>query len=228
MNAVTASKITPGSVTASKIDYSAVGSTQIANGAVTEEKIATQAVTTAKLGLESVATANMQDEAITPSKLDREYQIALGTLSKDAQSFADITAFTATTPVEVNDEDAASFPNNVSTGLRVSFEVPAHIDTTKEAKILLRISPSSAFAGDFSLQSDYRKNGGALEGTFDVNVTPSGTANEQTLVELKTFAAGQLDPGDGLVVLIKRFGSGGFDTHTGDMRLFRVVLQYGV
>ena len=224
--AVTDAKLASSSVSSDKIQSLAVTTAKIANESVTEAKIGPASISSSKMAVDAVSTTIIQDASVTPAKLSQAYQPALGTLSKDADTFLEITAVALPSDVEVNDEDAASFPDGSTTGIRVAFEIPANYDPAKTVQVYLRVSPSTAFAGDFDVQTDYRKNGGALVGTSVAPVTPSGTANVQSLLLVRTIAAGSIAAGDGIALLVKRLG--GTDTHTGAMQLFRIVLRYGV
>jgi len=166
---------------------------------------------------------------IGPLALSQSYQLALGTLSKGGDLFRDITGVTATTAVEVNDEDAASFADAASSGIRVAFEIPTNYVVTGNVQVFLRISPSTSVAADFRIDVDHRRNGGALVGAVQTTVTPSATADTQTLVGpvLNLTTAGIAED-DGLALRIKRLGADGADTHTGAMQLFGVVLRYAV
>ena len=166
---------------------------------------------------------------IGPLALSQSYQLALGTLSKGGDLFRDITGVTATTDVEVNDEDAKSFADAVTSGIRVAFEIPTNYVVTGNVQVFLRMSPSTSVAADFRIDVDHRRNGGALVGAVQTTVTPSATADTQTLVGpvLNLTTAG-IAADDGLALRIKRLGADGADTHTGAMRLFGVVLRYAV
>ena len=166
---------------------------------------------------------------VTPTELDSTYQAALGTLSKGGDLFRDITGVTATTDVEVNDEDAKSFADAGTSGIRVAFEIPTNYVVTGNVQVFLRMSPSTSVAADFRIDVDHRRNGGALVGAVQTTVTPSATADTQTLVGpvLNLTTAG-IAADDGLALRIKRLGADGADTHTGAMRLFGVVLRYAV
>ena len=187
-----------------------------------------QSLTSAEIGTAAINEDELAAGAVTPAKLDRSYQEALGTLSFDTIDMRDITAVTPTSDVEVNDEDAKSFPDGSTTGVRVSFEVPDNYDSAGTVLVYIRISPSTSFAGDFRTELDWRKNGGALQGAANATVTPSATADDQNLVLIKTFSAATLAVGDGVVLTIKRIGADAADTHTGAMQLFRVVIKYAV
>lgn len=200
---------------------------QVAARTQPANRLVLNSLTTSELGTASVGTDELVDASVTPSKLDRAYQEALGTLTKDAEVFRDITGTGVTSSVEVNDEDAASFPDGSTTGIRVAFDIPDEL-APGDVELHLRISPSTSVASDFRVEVDYRLNGGALAGATQATVTPSATADVQTLVLAKTFTNGTLASGDGLALLIKRLGADGADTHTGAMRLFRVVLKYPV
>lgn len=202
---------------------------QISTRSTPANRVVADSLTASELAPNSVGTSELLNGSVTPAKLDTAYQVALGTLSKNASVFRDVTGDTATTPVEVSDEDAASFPDGITTAIRVAFDIPDDYLTTGNVEVYLRVSPSTSFAGDFRVQTDFRKNGGALQGTADATVTPSATLNTQTLVgPIKTISTGTLTNGDGIALLIRRLGADGADSHTGAMRVFRVVLKYAV
>ena len=202
---------------------------QIQTRSIPANRIIADSLTADELGPNSVGTSEILDAAVTPAKLDTAYQVALGTLSKNAGVFRDVTGDTPTTPVEVNDEDAANFPDAVTTAIRVAFDIPDDYLTTGNIEVYLRISASTSEAADFRVQSDFRINGGALQGTTDATVTPDPTLTVQNLVgPILTISTGTLTNGDGIALLIRRLGGDGADDHGGAMRLFRVVLKYTV
>ena len=162
---------------------------------------------------------------IGPLALSQSYQLALGTLSKGGDLFRDITGVTATTDVEVNDEDASSFADAASSGIRVAFEIPTNYVVTGSVQVFLRIS----VAADVRIDVDHRRNGGALVGAVQTTVTPSATADTQILVgPVLSLTTSGIAADDGLALRIQRLGADGADTHTGAMQLFGVVLRYAV
>jgi|TARA_R110000824_G_scaffold49501_4_gene139026 hypothetical protein len=202
---------------------------QIATRTIPANRVVADSLTASELGPNAAGTSEIKDLAVTPAKLSQAYQVALGTLSKNASVFRDVTGDTPTTPVEVNDEDAANFPNAVTTAIRVAFDIPDDYLTTGSLEVYLRISASTSEAADFRVQSDFRINGGALQGTTDATVTPNATLTVQNLVgPILTISTGTLTNGDGIALLIRRLGGDVADDHTGTMRLFRVVLKYTV
>ena len=202
---------------------------QIQTRSIPANRIIADSLTADELGPNSVGTSEILDAAVTPAKLDTAYQVALGTLSKNAGVFRDVTGDTPTTPVEVNDEDAASFPDAVTTAIRVAFDIPDDYLASGNIEVYLRISPSTSQAANFRVQSNFRINGGGLQGVSNVTVTPSATLNTQNLVgPIRTISTGTLVSGDGIALLLRRLGADGADSHTGALRLFRVVLKYAV
>ena len=163
------------------------------------------------------------------NELNTSKQGSLGTLSKTGDLFRDITGVTATSDVEVNDEDAASFVDATTSGLRVSFEIPTNYAVTGNVQVFLRLSASTSVAANFRIDVDHRRNGGALVGAVQTTVTPSATANTQNLVgPILSLPTAGIAASDNLVLRVKRLGADGADTHTGAMRLFSVVLRYAV
>ena len=184
-------------------------------------------LTSSELADPSVGTDEIQDGVVSAAKLDRTYQLAMNTLAEDADVFRDITGTNPTTPVEVNDEDAASFPDGSTTGIRVSFEIPDYYDSLGNLNLYLRVSPSTSEANTFDVETDFRINGGALQGTASGSFSPSATLNDQTLIgPIRTISTGTVSPGDAIVFLIRRLGAA--DSHSGAMRCFRAVLLVDV
>jgi len=192
-------------------------------------QIALRTISNDRVVLNALTAGEIAAGTITPTELDRAYQAALGTLSKGADLFRDITGVTATTDVEVNDEDAASFADAASSGVRVAFEIPTNYVVTGSVQVFLRISPSTSVAADFRIDVDHRRNGGALVGAVQTTVTPSATADTQTLVgPVLSLTTAGIAADDGLALRVKRLGADGADTHTGAMQLFSVVIRYAV
>ena len=203
---------------------------QIATRTLPNDRCVLDDINSTHLATNSVGSNEITDNSVTPAKLDATYQEAFVQLTQNAVLFRDISGTNPTSTVEVNDEDAANFAEaDGTTGIRVAFDIPDNYDTTGSVEVYLRVSPSTSEAADFRIQTDFRINGGTLQGTSDVTVTPSATLNTQTLVgPVRTISAGTLAAGDGLALLIKRLAGDVADTHTGDMRLFRVLLKYAV
>lgn len=186
-------------------------------------------LTQLEIAPDAVGTSELTDGAVTAPKLDRAYQPALSTIAFEASEFRNITGVGATTPVEVNDEDAASSPDGVTTGIRVAFEVPDNYNGVGNVEVFLRLSPSTSLAGDFRIEVDHRRNGGALVGAGQTTVTPSATADAQTLVgPVLTLAPAGIAAGDSLALRVSRLGADGADSHTGAMRLFSVIVKVAV
>ena len=193
------------------------------------DRLILNSLTRLEIADDAVETSEIANASVTPAKLDRTYQTPLVTLSFEAGEFRDIAGTTPTTSVEVNDEDAVSLPDGVTTGFRVAFEIPSNYDGVGNIEVYLRISASTSFAGNFSANVDHRRNGGALVGVSIGLVTPSVTANVQTQsgLVLSLTPAG-IAAGDGVTLLITRNGGGGPDSHTGAMRVFSVIVKVPV
>ena len=212
--------------TADQSKLAGIDGSQFEDRTIPADRFILDSLTQQEIAPDAFDTSEIADGSVTPAKLDRAYQLAISTLSFEAQEFRDITGVGVTSPVEVNDEDAASFPDGSTTGVRVAFEIPDNYDGVGNVEVFLRLSPSTSLTGNFRIDVDHRRNGGALVGAVQATVTPSATANTQTLVgPVLTLGPAGIAAGDGLALLVSRLGADGADSHTGAMRLFSILAK---
>ena len=163
------------------------------------------------------------DANITPAKLDRAYQETLSALQVFSDSFRSTDEATPTNVGVGDDTDPASrFANGVDEEIKLAFRVDDNKTATGGTTYHLNISPTTSLAATFTVEVEYRINGGALVGPSSVNITPSTTIGEITeSPAVLTLGSGVISAGDRVLIKIKRKGT--TDAHTGAMDLHSVI-----
>ena len=217
------------------VDYLPLGihESQVEDGTIPLAKIAKPLFDNTLAALQLIADGFFSADAngrakfangfFTPAKLAVVPQELLSPLEtmKNAASMKD-TDETATTDVTVLEDEAKSFADAADQEIKVAFLVPLLYDNTSAITFSIKLSPSTAFAGDFRISAEYRVNGGALSSATTTTITPNAAADVLTEETVLSISAANVDPGDRVLVKLKRLGSDGADSHTGAMRVFQM------
>lgn len=209
----------------SQVEYGTIPLTKIAKPLFDATLDALKLIADGFFSADATGRAKFANGFFTPAKLAVVPQEKLTPLEtvKNAASMRD-TDKIVTTGATVNEDEAKSFADVATQEIKVAFLVPLLYDNATDITFTIKLAPSTSFSGNFRLSAEYRVNGGALSLATLTTTTPSGTADTLTEATVLTIAAANVNPGDRVLVKLKRLGSDVADTHTGAMRVFQMKM----
>lgn len=123
----------------------------------------------------------------------------------------------------VNSFDVVVFDSTTRQEISIRDVVPADKEPG-DVTLKARISMTTANVGLVDVAVELASNGGTFSAPSTTSVDPNDGVDVVEVVTLGTISG--LAAGDDIIIKIARDAAAGSDTHTGDMRLFDVIVEY--
>lgn len=132
-----------------------------------------------------------------------------------------------TTPpsATVGDFDVVVYDDTTRQEIEIRDVVPVDKDAG-DVTVKMRLSMTTADAGTIDIATEVATNGGAFGAPQSDVIDPNNASDVVEVITLRTISG--LSANDDLILKIARDAGSGGDTHTGDMRLFDVIVEYPV